>query len=299
MNAPATTQASPFVRWAGGKGRLLVDLVQRLPEHHDQLRYVAPFVGGGALFFHLQPERALLGDACHPLVVTYRALQTVGIQSMLDRLGELADMVQVHGLRAVYATVRDNLNGKHSTGALLAADFVFLNRACFNGLWRVNADGHFNVAPDPSKTGADFVRADLLWACSVALCSADVLHQGFRATLTQAGAGDFVFADPPYVPAVDPNATPGLFGGATRVPSFTAYTAEGWKAQDTVDVFAGLAAARDRGAHVMATNHDAPEVRALAERHGFKVHAVEVHRSISCDSETRGATGELIITGAP
>lgn len=309
-------QATAFVRWPGGKRRLVPRLRSGLPANVADLRYVDPFLGGGALYFDLAPKRALLSDACRPLILAYQTIaDSVALDLLIARLQALQAFARPGVLRANYQHVKASINAKMKDPCaaphLVAADFLWLNRMTFNGLWRVNSRGEFSASVDGSRVTrqitVDVVRSALLRRCSAALQGAEVLHQDFRATLAQAGAGDFVFADAPYVPSVQTTWDQKLkewvpdrdLVGVKRTASFTGWTAGGWDTRDTADLFDGLRRAADRGAFVMATNHDAPEVRELAAMAGLRVEEVEVHRSISCNATTRGPTREVILTRTP
>jgi DNA adenine methylase len=169
----------------------------------------------------------------------------------------------------------------------LAAAFWMASESCFNGLWRVNGAGHFNVAADPSRMNANFMDASHFehWARLLNHDAVSVHWGSFETLLEQAGKDDLVFADSPYTDAVTAD-------GAR--PSYVGWTAEGWNTQRTEALWRQLADAAVRGAAVIHTNHDGPEIRAWAAREGFIVQTIDVKRSISCNADTRGNIGEVI-----
>jgi DNA adenine methylase len=162
-----------------------------------------------------------------------------------------------------------------------AARFIFLNRTCFNGLWRVNSDGHFNVPFGKYKSSARIVRAEELHAASRALAGVEIRSGDFADVTRRLGRGDFVYLDPPYVPV-------------SRTASFTAYAKNGFSMTDQKRLAVELRAMKRRGIHAMLSNSDTPVTRALYG--GLVHHAIRAPRSISCNGAKRGDAGELVIT---
>ena len=271
--------AAPVVKWAGGKTRLLPQLLATMPPIRG--RYFEPFAGGAALFFALQPERAVLGDANADLCALYSQLA--------HDHAAVVKWMRVHAREHLsdpaswYATVRDRWN----QGATVqppdpragerAAELLYLNRACFNGLWRVNSKGAFNT---PRGDAAEIrVDADGLRAAAPALQRAEVRCGDYRATVADAAAGDVVYFDPPYDPA-------------TKTASFTAYTADRFGDQQQREL---AATARDlvaRGVHVVLSSSDTPLVRSLYP--DFELTAVSVQRAVGARVSTRKQAAELI-----
>jgi DNA adenine methylase len=250
------------LRWAGGKRRLLPELLSRVPKFE---RYVEPFLGGGALFFALEPERAILADALEPLVTTYRVVR--------DECEDLIERAETGGPlhRAQYGTAIDVLG--EGSDAFQAHGLLLLNRGAFNGLWRVNRAGRFNVPFDPSKEGKPLIPdPDALRACSKALAKAELFCAGFQDTLALARSGDFVYLDPPY---------DGTFSG---------YTGVGFSAEDRLN----LALELDQlGCAFMLSDADTAWTRSLYG--AYRIESVEVRRSISCKASSRGVVGEILV----
>jgi DNA adenine methylase len=271
--------AKPIVKWAGGKSRLLGELLDRVPR--DLGTYAEPFAGGAALFFALASEksrgmrtfkRAVLADRNEELVALYTAVRD-DVASVIDALGAFH-----HDRDLFYAVRAQETRGMSHVER--AARFVFLNRTCFNGLWRVNSGGRFNV-PFGKYKNPRILDEDGLRAASVALKGVDVLSCDFADVTRTLGKRDFVYLDPPYVPI-------------SRTASFTAYAKDGFTPSDQARLAAELRALKRRGAKAMLSNADTKATRELYDGHAL--HVVRAPRSISCDGATRGDAGELVVT---
>lgn len=286
----------PVLKWAGGKTRLLPELVKRLPasfmasqavaavstaavggtraRRAKAPRYFEPFAGGAALFFHMRPRHATLTDCNEELIHLYRVVRD-------DVEGLIEELSQHPHDRTHYYSVRAQ-NPREMAPTERAARMVFLNRTCFNGLWRVNKRGEFNV-PFGSYTNPTICPEDRLRAASRALAGVSLEVMDFEAATRDATAGDFVYFDPPYVPL-------------TRTANFTAYTGLGFglpEQERLADLFTRLT---DRGVHCMLSNSDTPLVRELYA--GHRIERVLAPRSISRDATRRDAVGEVIVTNA-
>lgn len=263
---------APILKWAGGKSRLLSQLVPMLPVGVSARRHLEPFVGGGALFFAQRPARAVLSDANAHLCTTYEVVRD-DVEAVIERLRELAAS---HSTERYYA-----LRARYNQDALeppeRAALFIYLNKTCFNGLHRVNKRGEFNV-PAGRYERPRILDEQGLRVASRQLRRADVRCSGFEAVLEHAQAGDFIYFDPPYVPV-------------SRTSSFTGYAAQGFSSDDQRrlrDVFGEL---DRRGCALLLSNSATREVRALYE--GYVIDEVSTQRSISC--RQRGAVKELVV----
>ena len=267
--------ASPFLKWVGGKGKLRHALERLLPHGAELMRHVEPFVGGGALFFSRQPTRALLCDVNQDLIGAYEAVRS----DVSGVIGHLETHAREHG-KAHYYAVRQRYNARDTCDpARRAAMFIYLNKTCFNGLYRVNRKGEFNV-PIGRYTNPTIVNAEVLISASRALRAADLRCAPFEDMLRDAGQGDFVYLDPPYEPA-------------SRTSNFTGYAANGFAQHDQRtlrDVFQRL---DRRGAKVMLSNSDVPFIRELY--HGYALETVSVLRSINCNPNKRGPVQEVVV----
>jgi DNA adenine methylase len=265
----------PFLKWAGGKGQLLEQFRDFYPRGQVK-RYLEPFLGGGAVFFHVRavvrPGTAILSDGNEELIETFKAVRDEP-EALLAHLEEHRSR---HSKEHFYA-----MRAKADPGspAARAARMIYLNRACFNGLYRVNSRGLFNV-PFGRYAKPRIVDRPGLLAASASLRRVKLSTAPFTHVLEVARAGDFIYFDPPYVPL-------------SRTANFTAYTQSsfGPREQDTLaDVYAEL---DRRGCRVMLSNSDTPWVR---ERYGrFDIHEVRARRSINSKSDARGEISEVVV----
>ncbi len=272
--------ARPIVKWAGGKTKLLAALLPLVPIRIDT--YVEPFAGGAALFFALASEtprrfkRAVLCDANPELAACYRAVKT-DVDGVIKALGRYRNSERMfYAVRA-----RDT---RDMGDVERAARLLFLNRTCFNGLWRVNSKGLFNV-PFGQYANPRICNADALRAASRALACATI-RSGDFATATRRlgrhfiGTGDFVYCDPPYVPL-------------STTADFTSYAAGGFGADSQKRLLDELKRLRRAGARVIVSNADTRETRALYK--GFRVLTVKAPRAINSDKAKRGLVRELVV----
>lgn len=230
--------AKPVLRWAGGKASILNKILPFFPDFSG--RYIEPFLGGGALAWHLRHPKAVLSDLNPHLIGFYKVLGCDGYQVVLSRYLELAEEYNL-APKTTYLELRRQLNSGGQSQVDGAALFLFLNKTSFNGLWRVNKKGHFNV-PFGGRMVAPLVSAENLAALAEYLSQMDVelRNADFRPQLREAKDGDLVFLDPPY--------TPEATGG------FTSYTASGFGLGDLKDLVALSLEAWRRGANIVVTN---------------------------------------------
>ncbi|MDB5100705.1 MAG: adenine methylase [Cyanobacteria bacterium RYN_339] len=261
--------AAPFVKWVGGKRALLPELAARYPARFN--RYFEPFLGGGAVFFHLQPERAILADFNAELVETYTAVRDE-VDSLIRHLADHRnDEDYYYALRAQDPAGLEPLQR--------ASRLIYLNRTCFNGLYRVNARGGFNV-PFGKHKNPTICNEPGLRAASLALQGTALHHRSYAKILDEAAAGDFVYFDPPYHPR-------------NTTSNFTSYTAGSFSEADQAalrDTFRALA---DRGCKVMLSNSDTPLIRDLYA--DFHVEVVMAPRFVNRDATKRGPVSELVV----
>lgn len=263
----------PFLKWVGGKTQLLDQMKPLLPKAWE--RYFEPFVGGAALFFELRAQRpempAFLSDVNAELVSCYRAVRD-DVEAVLRALGKhVYESDHYYAVRA--------LNPAELPPAERAARTIFLNKTGYNGLYRVNRSGQFNV-PFGRFTKPLFRDPDNLRACSRALRDASILHADFSNVLELAKKGDFVYFDPPYVPL-------------SPTSDFTAYIPGGFgeaEQRKLAEVFAKLAR---RGVNVMLSNSDTELVRELYD--GFDIQVVYASRSVNSNAARRGKLAEVVV----
>lgn len=262
-------EAAPFVKWVGGKRALLPQLMGRIPLRFAS--YHEPFVGGGAMFFALQPVKAMLSDYNAELVTTYQVIR--------DDVERLIRHLRTHKLdETYYYDLRAREPGRLDP-IERASRLIYLNRTCFNGLYRVNARGGFNVPYGRYKNPLICNEVGLR-AASAALAGTHTRHAGYEIVLEQARRGDFVYFDPPYHP-VSPTA------------NFTGYTAGAFGPDDQrrlADVFRALAR---RGCKVMLSNSDTPFIRELYG--DFNLEIVAAPRLVNRDATKRGPVNEVLV----
>jgi DNA adenine methylase len=269
-NAPGSEGRRPFLKWAGGKRQLLGQIEPYLPARFG--RYHEPFVGGGALFFHLAPERATLTDSNERLVRCYRGLRDSVDEVVRLLRGYPHDRRFFEKLRA-----RDT---DAASDAEVAAWLIYLNKTGFNGLYRVNRHNVYNV-PFGRYANPTICDEPNLRACARVLRRARIDHGDFERAARRARCGDLVYLDPPYVPL-------------NHTAYFTSYTAGGFGMADQVrlrDVALGL---KRRGVHVLLSNSGAAPVRALY-RDDFELIEVHARRDINSRADRRHAIVELLI----
>jgi DNA adenine methylase len=302
--------ARPLLKWAGGKRQLLPALAAYYPARFD--RYVEPFLGSGAVFFdllaqgRLNGKRVTLADVNPDLIGCYRTLRDRPAQ-VITALAALAAEHRSSGATCYY-DVRDRrfnperaepfaegAQGRERLAADyppdLAAMLIFLNRTGFNGLFRLNRSGAFNVPAgryaEPRICDPEHLRTV---AAAFGRSGVTLELSGFEAVLADAGTGDFVYCDPPYAPL-------------SRTASFANYTADGFSAGDQARLCAAVAGACARGATVVLSNSSAPEIVELyssdrARHAGLRVHRVPARRMINSRATARGPVDELIVTNS-
>lgn len=272
------TGAAPIIKWAGGKSRLLGQLLPMLPKGAELMRHVEPFIGGGAMFFARAPQRALLCDVNPALINVYESVR----DHVEDVIGELQQLAAAHDDddSKAYYRVRERYNRSRSmSNTQRAAAFVYLNKTCFNGLHRVNRRGEFNV-PAGRYKNPRILDEQLMRSASRALARAELRLGGFEHLLSSARPGDFIYFDPPYEPV-------------STTASFTAYAQDGFGREDQMrlrDVFAAL---DQRGCKLMLSNSDVPFIRDLYK--AFRLDTVMAARAINRDATKRGPVSELLV----
>ncbi len=266
-------KAKPFIKWVGSKRALCPTLRALLPEKFGV--YFEPFTGSGALFFDLLPEHAVLCDANRHLMAAYRGIR--------DELYQTIELLVEHAFNhseAHYYSMRAAMPGPEASWADHAAWFLYINKACFNGLWRVNGKGQNNVAW--GKHDAVSWDFDNLRACSRALQKTILYHGDFHDRVSiLAGRGDLVYFDPPYVPV-------------SASANFDRYTKDSFGPAGQLRLRDLALELRARGVHVLLSNSDCPAVRDLY-RDGFEFFEVTRSGKMNSDGAKRGKVGELIM----
>ena len=266
---------SSFLKWPGGKRWLL----KKLPEIFSIQfnNYYEPFLGSGAVFFHLCPEKSVLSDVNEELINLF--------VQMRDHPQELAKQLQAHQKnhsKAYYYEIRDK---NYVSPMERAGRFLYLNRTCFNGMYRENKNGKFNV-PIGTKDNCIY-DIDKFEHYSNALKNAELMACDFRSTLKKAGSGDLLFVDPPYTI------------GQAQQNSFIKYNSKLFSWNDQEDLCNEIVAARNRGVIIISTNAYCDELLEMYKKEGFYVHPIEKKSTISGVIDKRRKTTELLITSFP
>jgi DNA adenine methylase len=270
MTAPHAEGRRPFLKWAGGKRQLLDELRRHVPPTYG--RYLEPFVGGGSLFFALRPREALLADVNQRLIRTYKGVR--------DDVDEVIRLLRDYPYETRFFYRMREIDIDARSDAEVAAWFIYLNKAGFNGLYRVNRRNLFNV-PFGRHTNPTICDGVTLRACSAALAGTELLTSDFEIVCARAEPGDFVYFDPPYVPL-------------STTSSFTSYTAHGFGAEEQTRLRDAARALKERRVHVLLSNSSAPFVRDLYSD-GFESIEVSATRQVNSKASGRGALTELVI----
>ncbi len=263
----------PFVKWAGGKRQIVDKLIDRVPKAFN--KYIEPFLGGGALLFALLPKKAVVGDINEELINAYRVIR----DNVEDLIHLLKDHERKHS-REHYYKIR-SLDRNKLTDTQRAARFIYLNRTCYNGLYRENSRGEFNV-PIGNYKNPTVCDEENLKAISEYLNTAEItiLCGDYKDTLEFARPGDFIYLDPPYVPS-------------SETANFTKYTRYDFRIKDQEELASIFKELDNLGCFVMLTNSDTELVRKLYK--GFKIEVVETNRFINSVAHRRKHHRDLIV----
>lgn len=272
-------QPKPFVKWVGGKRQLLDELVQRLPE--TITGYFEPFIGGGALFWHLHQNssglnyRPCIGDFNEELINVYRVIKERP-QELINQLGRFINTEDFYYQVRAWDRCASY---KQRSPVEKAARFIYLNKTGFNGLYRVNRKNQYNV-PFGRYINPNIVDEGTILACSHVLQHTEIYVGDFEEILPRVAAGDFVYLDPPYVPI-------------NTTSSFTNYTSEGFDAQMQQRLKAFCDELSEKGVRFMLSNSSAPFVYELYS--AYMIDEVFASRAINADGAGRGKVVELIV----
>ena len=271
---------APFLKWVGGKRTLTPTLAA---VHREFNNYFEPFMGAAALFYHLYDSNVLAGkqvtlsDLNQRLVITHQAVR--------DQPEEVIQFLEEHQRqhsKDYYYATRANLPRQHTQ---LAAWMIYLNRTGFNGLYRVNSKGKFNV-PMGSYKNPNIVRREYIQAASEALQGVQIRYQSYKEIEHTVQRGDLVYFDPPYVPL-------------SKSSHFTAYTGVGFDEEDQEQLAAFAKKLHVRGVKLILSNHDVPVVRELYRDDAFRIQVVPMRRPVNSKADRRGAVNELVIHNNP
>lgn len=266
-------QTYPIIKWAGGKRQLMFELLKNMPKSYN--RYFEPFIGGGALFFELQPENAYISDVNEELTNLYSVIK--------NNPNELIKDLKKHEVSKEYFLQIRSIDRDHKYKKLndiqRASRFIYLNRTCFNGLYRVNSQGQFNV-PFGYYKNPRIIDENNLLNCAKLLQNTEIKHADFAEILNHVQKGDFVYFDPPYVPL-------------NETSSFTSYTKDGFdidmqfKLRDVCNELDSM------GVKFLLSNSDTPLVNELYENYNIK--KVFASRAINANANGRGKITEVLV----
>ena len=272
-------KGKPFVKWAGGKRQIIDKLKKYIPEEYNT--YYEPFVGGGALLFELAPKKAVINDFNDELMNVYECLKD---SEKFEKMCKELNHHEAEHSEEYYYKIRNLDRDRHKYNKLAdykkAARTIYLNKACFNGLYRVNSKNEFNVPFGKKEHVNTYEGQNLGIICGyLNFNDVKILSTDFEEAVKDATAGDFIYFDPPY--DSDKNI-------------FTSYTNEGFGKEEQerlANVFKEL---DERGCYVMLSNHNTKLINELYK--GYNIHVIEAKRNINSNGKKRGKVEEVIIT---
>ena len=288
--------AKPFVKWAGGKTQLLDEVRKTLPQDlcvRNNVTYVEPFVGGGAVLFwilqaHPNITRAIINDINAELICTYRVIQrdVSALILELDKMQKQYISLDMYGRKEYFLSRRKQFNSKSCSDVEMAALFIFLNRTCFNGLYRVNSRGEFNV-PHGKYANPKICDRENLMAVSKLLQKVEILCGDFSNTEQFAGENTIYYIDPPYKPL-------------SATSSFTSYSKDGFDDYEQVRLRDFCTRIAQQKTQFVASNSDAKETTGASffEQiyYQFHIKRVAAARHINANPNNRGIVSEIMIS---
>jgi DNA adenine methylase len=264
----------PFLRWAGGKQRLTKALIQFIPEQKHYERYIEPFIGGGAIFFAVQPKQAEISDINVELINCYKS-----VARNPQKISNLLEDYSKKEARTLYYSIRNQpLEGL--TPDERAARFIFLNKSAFNGIYRENKNGRFNVPYGPSSNGPAIPTAERLLQAASCLRNAKMLVGDFEKFTEKARKGDFIYFDPPYPPR-------------SKTACFNHYSKNRFTWEEQVRVADTFLKLSKRGCLVMLSNADKKEIRQLYK--DFNIARLNAVRWLGSNGDRFGVR-EIVVT---
>jgi len=272
----------PFLKWAGGKRQLLPEIVKYVPKRISKHTYYEPFIGGGALLFQLQPPKAVINDRNKELINCYKV-----IKDSLDELMEELSKDKYSNSETSYYEMRDLDRSTKKYASLSevekAARIIYLNKTCYNGLFRVNSQGQFNV-PFGRYKNPNFLDDAVLRAVNKYLNSNDItlLNQDFAEAVKDANTGDFVYLDPPYDPV-------------SQTASFTGYDVNGFNREEQERLKEEFDALHKKGCKVMLSNSCTDFIMDLYKDYQDTIIKVRATRSINSNALKRGRVDEVLV----
>ena len=272
-------KGKPFVKWAGGKRQIIDKLKKYLPEDFDT--YYEPFVGGGALLFELSPQRAVINDSNKELINVYKVLCN---EEKFKKMCHTLNHYETSHSEAFYYEIRNKDRNKKSFNRLAdytrAARTIYLNKACFNGLYRVNSKNEFNVPFGKKKKVNTYEGSNLITVSNyLTMNEVKILCCDFEDAVKNAKKGDFIYFDPPY---------------DSDTSTFNSYTETGFDKEQQRRLAKVYKELDKKGCYVMLSNHNTKLINELYK--DYNIHIIEAKRNINSNGKKRGKVEEVIIT---
>ena len=272
-------KGKPFVKWAGGKRQIIDKLKKYLPEDFDT--YYEPFVGGGALLFELSPQKAVINDSNEELINVYKVLCN---EEKFKKMCHTLNHYETSHSEEFYYEIRNKDRNKKSFNRLAdytrAARTIYLNKACFNGLYRVNSKNEFNVPFGKKKKLNTYEGSNLITVSNyLTMNDVKILCCDFEEAVKDAKKGDFIYFDPPY---------------DSDTSTFNSYTETGFDKDEQRRLAKVYKELDQRGCYVMLSNHNTKLINELYK--DYNIHVIEAKRNINSDGKKRGKVEEVIIT---
>lgn len=275
--------ANPILKWAGGKRQIIQEILSHFPKDYAFRKFHEPMFGAGAITFNIEPKAGSINDINRRLVNLYRVVKNCP--------GELIEFNKHHQYNKDYyynARNRFNapINGENLDPVEEASLLIYLNRSCFNGLYRENSKGGFNVPFGRYKT-VDFIQEKNIIKAHEILRNLEIHNEDFSYVCKTANSGDLVYFDPPYHPV-------------SLTSSFTSYSKDAFDFSDQERLRNTMIDLNDAGVQVVLSNSNAPEVIELYRKlEGFTISLIKAKRAINCNGSRRGEVGELVVTNIP
>lgn len=279
MKSTQVKNVKPFLKWVGGKGQLLNQFEALFPVKYNN--YFEPFVGGGAVYFSLSPNRAHINDINQTLVQTYINIKT-DVEKLITDLKSLEQdflVKDAEGRKVMYYDIRTRYNQLESDAFERSLYFLFFNKTAFNGVYRENSKGGFNV-PIGSYTNPKIVDEDNLRLVSKALSKTTITNKSYFDAVAKAKSGDFVYFDPPYHPL-------------SETSSFTSYSKDAFSKDDQVNLRDLFIELDRKGVYVMLSNSSAPFIQEIYS--GYNQVPVFASRMINSKGDKRGKISEVVV----
>jgi DNA adenine methylase len=266
---------TPFLKWVGGKRQIMPVIDQHLPKSIKY--YIEPFIGGGAVFFHLQPKKAILNDFNSELINVYKVIRD-DVESLLkDLLKHKNESAYFYAIRGMDRTEEF----KNFTDVERASRVIYLNKTCFNGLYRVNSSGEFN-SPFGRYKNPNILNEPILRAVSHYLNENDIQmrNSDYNEILQEADKKSFVYLDPPYHPVSESS-------------NFTGYIQGGWDVNDQIRLREACDQINKRGIKFLQSNSSSEFIKEQYK--DYKIFTIKANRSVNSDGKKRGEVEELLI----